>query len=47
MINNFLDYLRESQQDDGHWDDEHGLPHWYPYATITTLLTLRRFGVLS
>ena len=42
-----LDYLAASQRDDGGWDDENGLLQWQPYATIVTLLALRRFGRLN
>jgi hypothetical protein len=47
LLDRFLDYLEQAQEDDGHWNDEHGLQQWYPYATITILLTLRRYGRAS
>jgi hypothetical protein len=42
-----LDFLRESQQDDGGWNDEHGLPQWRPYVTILALRALTRHGRLA
>ena len=43
LLNRFLDYLAETQKPDGGWTDEHSLPQWMPYTTITNLLALRRF----
>lgn len=42
-----LDYLAETQQYDGGWRDQHGLPQWYAYVTIKVLLALRSFGRLD
>lgn len=47
LITRNLDYLAESQREDGGWDDEHGLTHWQPYATIVSLLALKRYGRLD
>ncbi len=44
FINDALTYLEAAQQADGGWNDEHGLPQWRAYTTITNLLVLRRFG---
>lgn len=41
-----LDYLLESQREDGGWTDEHDLPQWQPYTTILILLALQRYGRL-
>ena len=46
LLDRFLDYLRESQRDDGGWSDEHGLPQWMPIVTIGVLHTLKRYGRL-
>ena len=45
LIEGALEQLLTGQREDGAWPDQHGLPHWYPYTTISVLLTLRRFGV--
>lgn len=47
LLNRALDHLEASQQDDGGWRDQHGLPQWYPYVTILAVLALRRFGKLA
>jgi len=47
LIGRYLDHLEGTQQEDGGWRDEHGLAHWYPYVTISTLLALRRYGRLA
>ncbi|MCY3836690.1 MAG: hypothetical protein OXF83_09700 [Anaerolineaceae bacterium] len=47
LLEDALERLYESQQDDGSWPDQHGLAHWYPYTTIYVLLTLRRFGMMD
>lgn len=47
LVQKALDYVEGAQQDDGSWQDQHGLPQWYPYTTIISLLTLRRFGRLT
>jgi hypothetical protein len=44
IVSRNLDYLAEAQRDDGHWDDEHGLTHWWPYTTILALRALTRHG---
>ncbi len=44
LLDRFLDVLSGSQQEDGHWDDQHNLPQWYPMTTINVLLALRRYG---
>ncbi|MCI0710403.1 MAG: hypothetical protein L0154_09605 [Chloroflexi bacterium] len=46
LVDKALDLLASFQQPEGHWKDEHGLTQWYPYSTITNLLTLRRFNRL-
>lgn len=46
LLERYLDYLMEAQQDDGGWNDEHGLPQWRPPVTIDVLLALRRYGRL-
>ncbi len=40
----YLDYLEASQEDDGGWHDEHGLPQWRAYTTIVVLHGLRNYG---
>jgi hypothetical protein len=47
LLQRFVDYLTATQQDDGGWNDEHGLAQWRPYVTVTNLLALRHFGVLK
>lgn len=47
FLENALETLYESQQEDGSWPDQHSLAHWYPYTTICVLLTLRRFGMMD
>jgi hypothetical protein len=47
MIQRLLDTLERTQQEDGGWRDEHGLPHWFPWVTICNLLTLRAYGRLN
>jgi hypothetical protein len=42
-----LDYLIQSQRDDGAWVDQHDLPQWSPWTTIVNLLALKRFGRLN
>jgi hypothetical protein len=44
LLNQYLDHLSTSQQDDGGWNDEHGLPQWRPMVTITNLYILRNYG---
>jgi hypothetical protein len=44
LVGRILDYLQESQREDGGWDDEHGLPYWQPYFSTVILLALKRFG---
>jgi hypothetical protein len=39
-----LDTLESAQTSDGGWQDEHGLPQWYPYTTILVLKGLRSHG---
>ncbi|MBZ0296344.1 MAG: hypothetical protein K8L99_27535 [Anaerolineae bacterium] len=46
LIERSLDYLMEAQQEDGHWNDEHNLPQWFPYTTITVLNALKNYGRL-
>ena len=47
LVARVLDHMEASQQEDGSWHDEHGLPQWYSYVTILVLLALRRFGRLT
>ena len=35
------------QQEDGGWQDEHGLTQRWPWTTICSLLTLRAYGRLG
>lgn len=42
LVKRSLDYIQESQQDDGSWHDEHGLPQWFSYRTILELMSLKR-----
>lgn len=44
LIQRSLDYVQATQQDDGHWNDEHNLPQWFPYVTITVLNALKQWG---
>ena len=44
LIERDLAHLEQTQKADGSWADEHGLPQWFPYTTIRTLLTLKRYG---
>lgn len=44
LIEKALDYLVATQREDGGWSDQHDLPHWQPYVTITNLLALRNHG---
>lgn len=47
LVARSLDYLQESQQDDGRWKDEHDLAHWQPATTISALRMLQRHGRLT
>lgn len=47
LIDRSLDHLMDSQQEDGGWKDEHGLPQWRPYVTIQALLALRNYGRIT
>jgi hypothetical protein len=47
MLEKFLNYLEVTQQEDGGWEDEHGLAYWRPYFTIVILHVLRNYGKLS
>ncbi|MBC8171600.1 MAG: hypothetical protein H7X77_08000 [Anaerolineae bacterium] len=40
-----LSYLKATQTADGIWQDEHELPHWYPWTTIVVLNALKTYGV--
>jgi hypothetical protein len=44
LVERILDYLENSQREDGGWDDEHGLTYWQPYFSTIILLALKRFG---
>ena len=44
LVDRVLDYLENSQREDGGWEDEHGLKHWQPYLSTVILLALKRFG---
>ena len=44
VIQRNLDYLADTQRDDGGWSDEHDIPHWQPYFSTVVLLALRRYG---
>ena len=44
LIEKALNILDSSQQEDGHWADEHDLPQWSTASTTGALLTLRRYG---
>jgi hypothetical protein len=44
LLKRMLDYLSETQQEDGSWRDQHGLQQWYPYVTIHVMQTLRAYG---
>jgi len=46
LLTQKLDYLAETQREDGGWPDEHGLPQWQPYTTLLSLLALKRYGRL-
>jgi len=46
LIASGLDHLAHSQNDDGSWGDQHGLPQWSPMVTISNLYALRAFGRL-
>lgn len=44
LIERSLNYVADTQRDDGGWNDEHNLPRWHPWVTITNLLALRNYG---
>jgi hypothetical protein len=44
LLDRILDFLENSQRNDGGWDDEHGLKYWQPYFSTVILLALKRFG---
>jgi len=46
LITRSLDYVMETQRDDGGWNDEHGLSQWLSWVTISNLLALRNYGRL-
>lgn len=46
VLKRCLDYLQDTQQEDGRWLDEHNLAHWQPYVTILVLSALKRYGRL-
>lgn len=47
IVKQVLDALSESQQDDGGWPDQHGLPQWYSVVTMSVLNSLRTHGRLA
>lgn len=47
IVTRALDYLSETQGDDGGWPDQHGLTHWYPAVTISVLRGLQTHGRLK
>lgn len=47
LIDRSLDYLMDTQAEDGSWEDEHGLLHWFPYVTICNLLALRNYSRIT
>lgn len=46
LVDRSLDYLLETQEDDGRWRDEHNLEYWQPLTTIGALRALQRHGRL-
>ena len=44
FIDRCLDLLESTQQEQGHWRDQHNLRQWFPMTTINVLLALRRYG---
>jgi hypothetical protein len=44
LIERCLTTVANGQQEDGSWQDEHGLSQWWPWTTICALLTLRAYG---
>ena len=47
LVERSLDYLTETQADDGRWRDQHDLAHWQPATTISALRALGRHGRLE
>ena len=47
LVKRNLDYLAETQRDDGGWADEHDLPQRQSYVTMVCLLALQRHGRLQ
>lgn len=47
LLKRCLDYLQDTQQEDGRWLDEHNMPGWQPYVTILVLSALKSYGRLS
>lgn len=43
VLRQHLDTFAAGQQEDGGWRDEHNLPQWWPYQTITALKVLRAY----
>jgi hypothetical protein len=47
LLETWLQTIESTQQEDGGWRDQHGLPQWYPWVTICNLLTLRAYDRLD
>jgi hypothetical protein len=47
VLRRCLDYLEDTQQADGCWQEEHGIARWSSYTTIRVLLALKRYGRLA
>lgn len=47
VVERALDYVETTQQEDGHWLDQHNLRQWFPMTTVGNLYTLKQFGRLT
>ncbi len=44
LVTRSLDYLMDTQREDGGWSDQHDLAQWFPMTTIGALCHLQRHG---
>jgi hypothetical protein len=47
LVTRSLDYVQDTQRDDGGWADEHNMKHWQPYITTMILWALKRHNRLQ
>ncbi len=47
VVKRSLDYVQDTQRDDGGWDDEHHMKHWQPYVSTMIFWALKRHNRLE